>query len=121
MINTNRIVPVQAIDLISLYSTILKMNSNNSTLTKVSASTPNGDFDIASASVPLLCDEPVSTCDLASTISSAVIHFVPAYDYSGFTQGGEPITQTGDVDADGCSLYVATLSSGSISIGKVGL
>ena len=120
MINTDRIVPIQVIDLISMYGLILKQDAiNNSTLAKVSAG-DIGVFSIESASTPLIAAEPVKTCDIASGVSSATVYFVPAYDYVGFTIGGASATVTGNVDADGRTLYKAVLSSGSITITKVG-
>lgn len=120
MINADRIVPIQVIDLISMYGLILKQDAtNNSSLAKVSAG-DIGVFSIESASTPLIAAEPVKTCDIASGVSSATVYFVPAYDYAGFTIGGASATVTGNVDADSRTLYKAVLSSGSITITKVG-
>ena len=123
MINKDRIVPVQATDLLSLYGLILKMDSNNSTLAKLDALDVDGNFKVTSGSAPLLCSQPAETIDIdatASSVSSATIFFVPAYDYEGFTIDGSAVTPTGSVDADGCTLYKAVLSSGAITITKVG-
>lgn len=125
MINNNRIVPVQATDLISLYAVILKQDTtNNSTLAKVNAKNAEGDFDITSASTPLLCSEPAKSIDFAAAVTAATIYFVPAYSYKGFSLAGvaeEPAAGSVDVDADGATLYKAVLSSGDITITKVGL
>lgn len=123
MINTDRIVPVTAQDLISLYAIILVQNSNNSTLAKLDAEDVAGDFQIKSGSAPLIASEPVKTCDIdatASSVSAATLYFVPAYDFVGFTIDGVKVTPTGSVDADGRTLYKAVLSSGAITITKVG-
>lgn len=123
MINKDRIVPVQATDLLSLYGLILKMDSNNSTLAKLDALDVDGNFKVTSGSAPLLCSQPAETIDIdatASSVSSAIIYFVPAYDYNGFTIDGSAVTPTGSVDADGVTLYKAVLSSGAITITKVG-
>jgi hypothetical protein len=123
MINKDRIVPVQATDLLSLYGLILKMDSNNATLAKLDALDVDGNFKITSGSAPLLCSQPAETIDIdatASSVSSATIYFVPAYDYKGFTIDGSAVTPTGSVDADGVTLYKAVLSSGAITITKVG-
>lgn len=123
MINKERIVPVQATDLLSLYGLILKMDSNNSTLAKLDALDVDGNFKVTSGSAPLLCSQPAETIDIdatASSVSSATIYFVPAYDYNGFTIDGSAVTPTGSVDADGVTLYKAVLSSGAITITKVG-
>ena len=124
MINTDRIVPVQATDLITLYSVILKQDSNNSTLDKLTAA-GLGEFQITSGSKPLLANEPVVTIDIdatTSSVSACTVYFVPAYDYAGFTIDGTAVETAGaDVVADGNTLYKATLSSGTIAVSKVGL
>lgn len=118
MINTDRIVPIQKIDLISMYGLILKQS--NATLAKVSASDVEGDYSITAASTPLIADEPVKTVDFASGVSTATLYFVPAFDYAGFTKNGASITVTGDVNADGYTLYQAALASNTVTITKVG-
>lgn len=121
MINANRIVPVQATDLITLYGLILKQDTtNNSTLAAVQAATVEGDFAITSASTPLICAEPAKTIDLAAAVTSATVYFVPAYDYAGFTLAGVKTTPTGTVTADGCTLYKAVLADSAVTITKCG-
>lgn len=121
MINANRIVPVQATDLITLYGLILKQDTtNNSTLAAVQAATVEGDFAITAASTPLICAEPAKTIDIAAAVSSATIYFVPAYDYEGFTLAGVKTTPSGTVTADGSTLYKAVLSTGTVTITKCG-
>lgn len=123
MINTDRIVPVQATDLISLYGLILLQDSNNSGLTALDASNI-GEFQITSGSAPLIADEPAKVIDIdatASSVSSCTVYFVPAYDYKGFTVDGVAVVTAGaTVNADGRTLYKATLSTGTITIAKVG-
>lgn len=119
MINNDRIVPVAATSLIDLYSVILAASSVSAI--KLSTTTP-GEFTIATASGNYLADEPVESCEITAG-TSAVIYFVPALDYKGFTIAGTPIETSGaDVDPDGAGLYTATLSGGSaIAIAKIGL
>lgn len=123
MINTDRIVPVQATDLISLYGLILLQDSNNSGLTALDASNI-GEFQITSGSAPLIADEPAKVIDIdatASSVSACTVYFVPAYDYKGFTVDGSAVATAGaTVNADGRTLYKATLSSSTITIAKVG-
>lgn len=118
MINNDRIVPITACDLISMYGLILIQN--NSTLAAVDSGTVNGQFEITSADTPLIADEPVQTVDFASGVTAATLYFVPAYDYAGFTINGAAVTPTGDVEADGRTLYKAVLASGNVTITKVG-
>lgn len=122
MINNDRIVPVMATDLITLYGVILKQASANGSLAKL-ASDGIGEFQVKSGSAPLLASEPVKTIDIdatASSVSSATIYFVPAYDYVGFSIDGTAVTPTGSVSADGCTLYKAVLATGAITITKEG-
>lgn len=122
MINTNRIVSVQATDLLTLYGLILKMDTtNNSSLAAVQAINAEGDFAITSAATPLLCAEPAKTIDLAAAVTSATVYFVPAYDYAGFTLAGVKTTPTGTVTADGNTLYKAVLADSAVTITKCGL
>lgn len=118
MINTDRIVPIQAVDLISMYGLILQQN--NETLAKVSSGTVDGQFAITAAETPLIADEPVKTVDFASGVTAATLYFVPAYDYAGFTLNGAVVAPTGDVEADGRTLYKAVLADGAVTITKVG-
>lgn len=122
MINSDRIVPVQVIDLISLYGLILKQDSNNSSLAALAASDTAGDFAVTATGV-YLANEPVSSLDIASSVSSVTVYFVPAYDYAGFTKAGVAATIADNdvtVDPDGRTLYKAVLSSGAVTITKVG-
>lgn len=119
MINENRIVPVSAIDLLSLYGLILKQDSNNATLAKVDA-VAIGEVDITSAATPLICSEPVKHLNIDNAVTSATIYFVAAYDYEGMSIEDVAITPTGTVSADGVTLYQAVLSSGTVTVTKVG-
>jgi hypothetical protein len=125
MINADRIVPVTATDLITLYALILKQDAtNNSTLAKLNADTIDGAFQIKSGSAPLIATEPVRVCDIdatASSVSACTLYFIPAFDYEGFTIDGAKVTPTGTVVADGNTLYKAVLATGAITISNVGL
>lgn len=119
MINTNRIVPVTAIDLISLYGLILK--AAGTTLTAADAKTVDGQFEIETAANALICSEPVKSVDFDESLNSATVYFVPGYDYQGFTKDGAAVTKAGvDVVADGCTLYSATLSTNTVTFAKIG-
>lgn len=121
MINNNRIVLVTAIDLLSLYGLIL--GQSGKTLTVANAKDSEGDFEVAEApeSGSLIASEPVKSLDFATDVSAATVYFVPTLDYVGFSINGAAVTTTGDtVNPDGRTLYLATLSSGSVSIAKQG-
>ena len=123
MINTDRIVPVTAVDLISLYGLILAQDSNNSGLAALAAGEP-GEFQVKTNSALVLANEPVKVCDIdatASSVSACTVFFVPDYDYEGFTIDGVAVVTAGaTVNADGRTLYKATLSTGTVTIAKVG-
>lgn len=118
MINENRIVPVTATDLLTLYGLILKQDSNNADLTAVQAVNP-GVFEIEDGTDPLFAAEPVQSCDFAEDVTAATLYFVPAYDYKGFSLNGTAV-ETAEVDPDGRTLYKAVLATGVVTITKVG-
>ena len=121
MINNDRIVQVTATDLLSLYALILKVAGT--TLTVEEAAAP-GVFEVAAApqSGSLIANEPVKNLDFASGVSAATVYFVPAYDFEGFSINGAAVTTSGaDVEADGRSLYLATLSAGAVTIAAQGV
>lgn len=118
MINKDRIVQITNCDLISMYGLILKQT--NETLAAVDSGTVDGQFEITEAATPLIADEPVKSVDFASGVTAATLYFVPAYDYAGFTVDGAAVTPTGDVEADGRTLYKAVLADGAVTITNVG-
>ena len=121
MINTDRIVPITAVDLISMYGLILQQVSGNTALAALEAASVDGQFEVgASAGSLLIANEPVKTIDFASGYTAGTVYFVPAYDYAGFTVAGAAVTPTGDVVADGRTLYKAVLATGAVTITKVG-
>jgi hypothetical protein len=123
MINKDRIVPVQATDLISLYGVILKQDTeNNEGLQKLGVADDNAGFFIISDGDGLfLCNEPVKRMVFAGTAGFA--YFVADYGFEGFFDGeNAKITPvSGSVDPDGCSLYSAVYESGNLIINRIGL
>ena len=113
MINTNRIVPITATDLISLYAVILLQNSNNSGIEALETD-EMGVFEVSDNSGIFLASEPVKTLSFGDGVSASTVYFVPAYDFVS-VEGADD-----EVDADGRSLYKAVLSSGSVTITKIG-
>jgi hypothetical protein len=121
MMNKDRVVPVTAIDLLSLYAVILK--AAGTTLTAVNSDTVDGVFSInENPANAVIASEPVKSFDFAGTTSAATVYFVPTYDYEGFKVAGAAVTTAGDeVVADHANLYSATLATGTVTIAKVGL
>ena len=119
MINKDRIVPVMATDLITLYGNILTIAGT--TVAALPADSV-GEFTLTTAaSGAQLADEPVKKLNFDTGVSSATVYFVPAVDYKGFEIEGAAVETAGDdVDPDGSSLYTATLATGAVTIAKVG-
>ena len=116
MINTNRIVPITKIDLLTLIGFILGQTVEG--LTKLEASSVDGDFVVADGSAPLLADQPLKTCDFGDGVSAATVYFVPSLAFEGFTAEGAAVTVSGSVEADGATLYKAVLATGTVTITK---
>jgi len=118
MINNDRIVPVTKTDLLTLYGNIMALAGT--TVAAVSAETP-AVFKLTEGSGNLLADEPVKSLDFGESVTSATVYFIPATDFEGFSIAGTAAVTAGvSVEPDGCTLYTAALSSGAITIAKVG-
>ena len=122
MINTDRIVPITAVDLISMYGLILLQDSNNSGLEKRAAADGEGGFVVASNSKKYIAAEPVNNVTFGSSITACTFYFVAGANYAGFAKTGATLTVT-EPDAgiinDG-GLYMAVLSTNALTITKVG-
>lgn len=121
MINQDRIVPVLATDLLSLYGTMFSIANVSVTALQVSGGI--GEIELASGSGNFLCAEPVKDFNFGSGVTSATVYFIPAYDYKGFSKTGATITIADNgvtVDADGSTFYKAALSTNTLTITKVG-
>ena len=122
MINKDRIVPIQAVDLLSMYAFILK--AAGTTLTIAEADSAEGDFTLSEAplSGSVFANEPVKTFNFGEDVTAATVYFVPAYDYKGFAIDGVAVVPGEDdlvPDADGRTLYLATLATGAVTITKI--
>lgn len=119
MINVDRIVPIQSVDLISMYGLILLQDSNNSSLAALQPSTVDGQF--ACGTGVKLAAQPVKSCNF--TGASGTLYFVADYDFKGFTVSGSAATiADNDVEVvpDAKTLFKAVLSSGTVTITKIG-
>lgn len=122
MINSNRIVSVTRTDLITLYGTAMKLAGTS--VSAVQATDPGVFAVTGTGSIGnVLAAEPVKVLDFVSGVTAAVAYFVADYDFEGFKVAGTAVTpQPGSatVDKDAATLYSATLSSGNVTIAKVG-
>ena len=119
MINSERIVPITETDLISMYGVILKLAAATAP-DKLDPTDVIGNFAEDTNSETVLCSQPLKSLNFGSSVTAATVYFVPATSYTGFTKTGATLTVTGDVDADGATLYSATLSTNALTIAKVG-
>ena len=120
MINTERIVPIQKIDRISLIGEALKLAGTS--FTKLASADVEGDFSLTGSGDAgnILAAQPVKTLDFVSGVTAAVVYFIPATDYVGFKVAGTGVDTAGaEIVADGISLYTATLSGGTVTLAKV--
>lgn len=120
MVNNDRIVPITNIDFLSMIGTVLTLNGTNFTVAQ--AQTVEGDFVLSATGNAgnVLANQPVKTFDFAAETTAAVVYFVAAYGYAGFSVNGAAVTATGDtVQPDGITLYTATLSGGAVEIAVV--
>ena len=124
MINNDRIVAITKTDLISLYGLILKQNASLGSLAALASEDILGNFQIKTNSALVLANQPLVSCDIdatASSVSACTVFFVADQGYKGFSiDGVAKETEGDDVVADGVTLYKAVLSSGDITITKIG-
>lgn len=122
MINNERIVPVQKIDLLTLIGTILGLNGTSYT---VLASTDTlGDFTVTGtgAAGNKLANQPVKTLDFASGVTSGTVYFIADYNYVGVSIAGTattPAAGSATVKNDGVTLYKAVLADSAVTITAV--
>ena len=115
MINNDRIVPITAIDLISMYSLVLDLKFTSGLSANMTKLNPTTDERIIAdkQAMGYMVSEPVKGFDVKASAAALHYYFVPAYDYEGVFYNGEKITPTGDiVEADGRSLYFFSISGG---------
>lgn len=118
MINKDRIVPVVATDLLTLYGNMLTIAG---TTVEALEADSIGEFTLTTAaSGAQIANEPVKVLNFDTGVSAATVYFIPAIDFKGFEIEGVAVEATGEVDADGGTLYVATLATGAVTIAKVG-
>lgn len=126
MINKDQIIPITATDLLTLIGTVMAIGqeSLSAVPTALAPLDAEGNFQVTTNSAVALASTPIKSLDFdatASSVSAGTVYFIPAYDYVGFSIDGAAVTTAGaEVDADGCTLYKAVLSNGTVTISKVG-
>ena len=122
MINTERIVPIQKMDFLSMIGTILTLNSTSYSV--LEATTVDGAFSVtgSGSAGTFLANQPVQTLDFASGVTAGTVYFVAAYDFTAITVAGSAATiddsglDLDDIQADGITLYKAVLASAEVTI-----
>ena len=91
MINTNRIVPVQKTDFLTLIGTVLTIA--NVSYTALEATTIEGAFSVtgSGSAGTFLANQPVQSLDFPSGVTGATVYFVPAFDFTGITVAGAAV------------------------------
>ena len=122
MINKDRIVPITAVDLLSMYGLILLQDSNNSGLAKLAAADGEGGFAVSTNSQKYIAAEPVNKVTFGAAITACTFYFVAGVNYKGFEKTGATLTVTAPDDGiinDG-GLYKGVLSTNALTITKAG-
>lgn len=120
MVNTERIVPVQKIDLLSLVGTMLTIA--NVSFGVVASDDVEGNFSItgSGAAGNKLLNQPAKTIDFKTGVTGATVYFIADYGFEGFAVAGTAKTPvSGAVIADGITIQKAVLSSGDITVTAV--
>lgn len=125
MVNDFRCVPIQKIDLLSLYGTILKIANVSFTVKAAKDVIGNVDITGTGSAGTFLVNQPVKSIDFKSGVTGATVYFCAAYDFDSILVAGAAATidadgvALADVVRDGATLYTATLSSGEVTISAV--
>lgn len=122
MINKDRIVPIEKMDLLTMFGTILSLHGTSYSV--LASSDVEGTFSVtgSGAAGNKLANQPVKSLDFASGVTSGTVYFVAAYDYAGITVAGAAATiadGSATVIPDGATLYSAALASGEVTITAV--
>lgn len=116
MINNDRIVPVQKIDLLSLYGTVLNLIGTDYDV--LQTTDVLGDFIVESDDT-YLANQPVKTLDFAEGVSAATVYFIPDYAFAGFSINGTAAEVEAEIQSDGVTLYKAELADSAVTVSAV--
>lgn len=122
MINNDRVVPIENMDLLTMIGTILSLIGTSYTV--ITSSDVEGTFSVtgSGAAGNKLADQPVKTLDFASGVTGGTVFFVADYAFAGITVAGAAATIADGsvtVNPDGVTVYKAVLSSGEVAISAV--
>ena len=114
MINTNRIIPIQAIDRLSAIGEIMTLAEKE--YTAVAADDIEGDFTVSGTGTSLLNQ---AAKKINFTGASGTVLFVPGYSWEGFEVNGAAVESEGEITADCTTLYKAVLASGAVTVTQI--
>lgn len=125
MVNNDRIVPIQKMDLLSMLGTVLAIA--NVSFTVLAANDTTGDFSVtgSGSAGTFLANQPLTTLDFVSGVTAGTVYFVADYNFAAIKVAGAAATiddsglALADVVPDGVTLYKAVLSSGEVTISAV--
>ena len=125
MVNTDRIVPIEKIDYLSMIGTVLKLHGTSFSV--IATADVAGNFSVtgSGAAGNKLANQPAKTVDFVSGVTSGTVYFVAASDFDGIKVAGAAATLAdaslalNKVKKDGVTLYTAALSSGEVTITEV--
>jgi hypothetical protein len=122
MINADRIVPIQKMDLLTMIGTILSIHGTSYAV--IEADTVEGAFTVtgSGAAGNKLANQPMQTLDFDTGVTGGTVYFVAAYDYAGITVAGAAATiadGSATVEPDGVTVYKAVLASNQVTITAV--
>lgn len=115
MINTKRIIPIQAIDRISAIGETLTLAEK--AYTAVAADDIEGSFTVSQTGTSLLNQ---AAKKINFTGASGTVLFIPGYSWEGFEVSGAAVTPGGTaINADCTTLYKAVLASGAVTVTQI--
>lgn len=122
MINKDRIVPVTATDLLTLFYTINSIAANgNKYVLATTSKIGVYDFQATGLANSIICSEPVKKMNIGLGFQGS-IYFIPDYDFEGITYNGAPAvfnSETDEIIADGASCYLAFYDADKSAVGVI--
>lgn len=125
MVNNDRIVPIQKMDLLTMLGTVLVIASVSYTV--LASADVEGGFSVTGTGDAgnLLANQPVKTLDFVSGVTAGTVYFVADYGFEGIKVAGAAATISdsgialADVKKDGVTVYKAVLATGEVTITAV--
>lgn len=113
MINTDRIIPIMAVDRLSLIGETLTLIGTS--YTAVAAEDVEGNFKItgSGAAGNKLCNQAAKSIDFVSGVTSATVYFIPGFGFEGFKIAGVAVTPFPPESSTSTPLSLSTRNASS--------